>query len=81
MKLYRHNTGYPPDSWAPIEPSDNAPVGECRQLYIGGAGDLVLLGENDVVTTFVGVPAGTYMTCSPSKIMAATTATNIVRVW
>lgn len=50
-----------------------------RGIYVGGAGDLALVLEDDTDTvTFVGVLAGTILPLRAEYVMAATTATNLV---
>lgn len=67
---------------AAVTPSDATTwvVGECRSIWVGGAGDLTVTLDSGV-TTFTGVPAGTWLPIRPTKVMAATTATGVVRVW
>jgi hypothetical protein len=53
-----------------------------RGLYVGGAGDVAVrmhLGQNNV--TFVGVPAGTLLPINVDRVLAASTATGIVRLY
>lgn len=55
-----------------------------RMLWVGGAGDLAVIMEGDnsnTTVTFVGVPAGTWMPLRCKKVMAATSASNIVAVF
>lgn len=48
-------------------------------LWVGGAGDLVILPVNsDTPITLTAVPAGTMIPIACTKVMAATTATLIV---
>lgn len=47
-------------------------------LYIGTTGDVVLVTCRDTTLTFVGVPAGTFLPVRCKKVMAATTASNII---
>lgn len=81
MAIYRRETSYPANCGVAITPSDDTVIAECRSLYIGGAGDLVVTFDNGEVVTFVGVAKGAWMPISPVHVMAATTATNIVAVW
>jgi hypothetical protein len=51
-------------------------------LYVGGTGNVVLDTEGgEVNVTFTGVLAGTYLKVRFKKIKAATTATNLKRMW
>ena len=53
-----------------------------RALYVGGAGDLVVLGADDTSSvTFEDVPAGTLLPISVKNVMAATTATLILAIY
>lgn len=67
---------------AAVTKSDTTIVG-ARSLYIGGAGDLAIIPVDggSTTVTFVGVPAGTIMPVYAWKVMAATTATNIVALY
>lgn len=50
-----------------------------KGLWIGGTGDATIKGADDTVAvTFTAVPAGTFLRGHFSRVMAATTATNIV---
>lgn len=49
-----------------------------RAIYVGGAGDLAVTMIDGTTVTFSGVPAGTTLPIRCSKVMAATTATNIL---
>jgi hypothetical protein len=61
-----------------VVPSDSTAL-VYKRLYVGGAGNVVIQHEGaDSVTTFPSVPAGTFMEVSGCRVMAATTATNLV---
>lgn len=66
---------------APVVKSDAtvfAPTS--RAIYVGGAGDVVAtIGGTDV--TFLAVPAGSILPIAATKIKAATSATDMVRLW
>jgi len=51
-----------------------------KALYIGGAGSVVLkeAGSGGDAITFSAVPVGTTLLVSGTRVMAASTATNIV---
>lgn len=52
---------------------------EMEGLYIGGAGDVVVVMPDDSAITFAGVPAGTILPVRAKRVNATnTTATNIV---
>ncbi|MCB1885582.1 MAG: hypothetical protein KDG89_16580 [Geminicoccaceae bacterium] len=62
-----------------VTPSDDAPIEECRALYVGGAGDLVLEDDAGSAVAFAGVPAGTVLPVRTRKVRASgTTASAIV---
>lgn len=50
-----------------------------RALYIGGAGDVVVVMASGAVLTFVGVPAGTLLPVRCTRVNSTnTTATSII---
>lgn len=51
-----------------------------RALWVGGAGDVTVIALNDGTTpqTLTAVLAGTLLPIAVVKVMAATTATNII---
>ena len=64
-----------------VTPSDNTLVG-CQALWVGGAGNLSLIADGDTsAVTITGVNAGTFVPIACKKVMAATTATNIVALY
>jgi len=64
-----------------VTPSDTT-VLNCRALYIGGAGNLSLVFEDGgSAVTVTGVLAGQVYPFRANKVMAATTATNIVALY
>lgn len=63
-----------------VTPSDTATF-ESSTLWIGGAGNVVVICDNGIAATFTGVPAGTILPVMATGVAATgTTATNIVRV-
>jgi len=69
---------FPARGYAAVTPS-NTTVLNCRALYIGGTGDVVLqMPDREEVVTFHNVLAGTILPVSARRVMGATTATNIV---
>ncbi len=68
-----------------ITPSDSTQLLPYpRALWIGGDGDLTVIMEGDNSNTpiaFVGVFGGTWMPLRVKKVMAATTASDIVGVF
>lgn len=61
-----------------VTPSDNTDL-QFKRLYVGGAGNVVIKPAIDAAAvSFNNVPAGTWMEVSGVRVMAATTATNLV---
>jgi hypothetical protein len=66
---------------AAVTPSDVTEI-KCLALYIGGAGNVVVhMPDRDVAITFFAVPVGTVLPVSARRVLAATTATNIVALY
>jgi hypothetical protein len=66
---------------AAVTPSDSTEI-NCLALYIGGTGNVVVhMPNRDVSVTFSSVPAGTVLPVSARRVLAATTATNIVALY
>jgi hypothetical protein len=67
-----------------VTPSDSTVFAEpTRQVYVGSAGSLTVLMNDDATTTaFAAVPAGTSLNISVTKVMATgTSATSIVGLY
>jgi hypothetical protein len=68
-----------------VTPNDSAnlPHGECRGIYVGGAGNIVLRTNRDAAAvTLIAVPVGTVLRLSAVQILAtSTTATNLVALY
>ncbi len=47
-------------------------------IYVGTTGNVVVTTEDGQTVTFTAVPAGQYIWVRTSKVMAATTASNLV---
>lgn len=62
-----------------VTPSDTTVVG-FRALYVGGSGTLVLQNDAGVSITFAAVAVG-FFPVGGLKVMAASTATNIVALF
>ena len=72
---------FPASGAAAVTPSDTT-ILDCRALYIGGSGNLVLQMPNrDTSVTFFNVLGGTILPVSARRVMLATTATNIVALF
>lgn len=61
-----------------VTPSDATELVGVRALWIGGAGNVSVIACNDTSAVTLTVPAGTLLPIFARKVMAATTATNIV---
>lgn len=70
----------PASSLVTITPSDATVLStSLRAIYVGGSGNLVVMAFDDVsAVTLIGVTAGTIIPIRAKKVMAATTATNLV---
>ena len=73
----------PARSWRNVTPSDtvNLPAG-CRGIYVGTAGDVVLVGDDDVAITFTVADDGTLLPLGAKRVNNTnTTATGIVALY
>jgi hypothetical protein len=63
--------------------SNDLPDGVCRALWVGGAGNVQLIAEDDTVAqVLAGVPAGTLIPVRTKAVRAAsTTATSIIALY
>lgn len=74
---------YSAQTFAAVTPNDstNLPA-VARGLYVGGDGNVVIVGLDDAAVTFVGVVAGTLLPVAAKRVNAtSTTATNIVALY
>ena len=73
---------FPASGAVAVTPSDTTELGPCRALYIGGTGNVVVhMPGRDASVTFSNVLAGTILPVSARRVLAATTATNIVALY
>ena len=64
-----------------ITPADTD-ITATRGIYVGGAGDVaVRMNKGKNTVTFKNVPAGTILPVQADRILAATSATDIVAMW
>jgi hypothetical protein len=66
--------------WPSVTPSDavDLPGGLTGALWVGGAGDVAAVQQNNVVGVLTAVPAGSWLPLTVRRINATgTTATNI----
>lgn len=74
-----HRKPGPAVDFAAVTPSDSTVLSGVRALYIGVAGNLAVRAVGSSTTvTFTAVPAGMLLPIAVDRVMAATTATNIV---
>lgn len=71
------------DRYEAVTPSDSVDFGKVtRGIYVGGAGDLVVVTTRDEAITFAGVLAGTLLPIVAKRVNStSTTATNIVALF
>lgn len=69
-----------PSKAAAVTPSDSTEIFG-HALYVGGGGNVVLFTEGGQTVTWTGVPGGTTIVQRFTKVLAATTATALVRQW
>lgn len=67
----------PPTGVVSITPSDSTPL-NLRGVYVGGTGDVVVKCVDGSTGTYKAVPVGTQLVGQFVRIMAATTATNLL---
>lgn len=73
---------FPGEKAVAITKSDSTVFAATRGLYVGVTGDLVVLFAGDTATvTLKNVAAGVTHPWSVTKVMAATTATDIVGIY
>lgn len=73
----------PADKVAAVTASDSTDLTGTRALFVGGAGDVAVRMINDPTTTvtLTGVTAGSILPLRVTRVMAATTATNITALY
>ena len=70
-----------PTKYKPVTKSDTVPVGATMGLYVGGAGDVTVKGDDGVEATFA-CQSGQYLSGRFCFVMATgTTATGIVALY
>lgn len=77
MSVIRHTM---PGRWAAVTPSDSTDIEGSIGLYVGTAGNVAVRTVNAAGTTvtFSNVPAGSFLPGNFTRVMAATTASNIL---
>lgn len=65
-----------------VTPSDTTDLTGCRALWVGGFGDLSVKCVDDSVAVTISIPTGgVLLPLFASRVMAATTATDIVALY
>ena len=79
---YHDAVDSPARRWAAVTPHDSTNLTELpKALYIGGAGNLVAVGEDDATATFA-VTAGQVLPIRPKRVNdTSTTATGIIALY
>lgn len=79
------NATAPAHTHAAVTPGDTAGANLSelpRGLYIGSAGDVVIVTDDDTAVTYVGVPAGTILPIAAKRVNSTnTTADDIVALF
>jgi hypothetical protein len=82
---YSADQAAPAVTWKLITPHDSAASAAtpgCRGIYVGGAGNVALVGQDNVAVTFTAIPVGTFMPCAAKRVNATnTTATLIIALF
>lgn len=78
-----NSTFRPGRRWVAITTSDTVNLAPgARAIYVGGTGNVVAVGDDDVAVTFTAVPVGTTLNIGPKRINAtSTTATVLVAIY
>lgn len=72
----------PSSGFAAVTKSDTTILENVRALWVGGAGDLAVQAKaGNPTITFKGVAAGSIVPIKAARVMAATTATDIVALY
>lgn len=73
----------PADRIVAVTASDSTDLTGARGLLVGGAGDVAvrMINAPDTTVTMTGVTAGAILPLRVTRVMAATTATNITALY
>lgn len=65
-----------------ISKSDTVNFAPCRGIYVGGGGDVVVVGLDGIAATFVAVPSGAILPVQAIRVNSTnTTATSMVALY
>ncbi len=64
-----------------VTPSDATELGVTRALFIGTAGDLAVIMADGQSVTFLNIANATLLPIQVQKVLAATSATNILALY
>lgn len=80
---YSTSLDAPARNAAAVTPNDSTDLAtSARGLYVGGAGNVVLVTVGGDEVTFTGVTAGSILPVRTARVKAtSTTATSIVALW
>jgi hypothetical protein len=71
----------------PYTPSDSADIptapdgGDCRAIYVGGAGNVAINCSGGGTALYTGMSAGQRIVCNPTRILATGTTATLLQVW
>ena len=60
--------------------SNNHP-NTCRHIYVGGAGNIVLVNDDDTTVTLTAVPVGTVLNVESKRVNAVNTTATLMVGW
>jgi len=65
-----------------VTPNDGTSIPATRGLWVGGAGNIQVIMEDGSQVTYTGVPAGTLLHISVTRVFAtSTTATSMLALY
>jgi hypothetical protein len=83
MGTYTADQAAPGRSWRSVTPSDSTNLmAGCRAIWVGTAGNIALVGDDNTAITFTIASDGTLLPLGPKRVNSTnTTATNIVAIY
>ncbi len=83
MGTYTADQAAPGRSWRAVTPSNSTNLpGGCRALWVGTAGDLSLVGDDDTAIVFTTPSNGYLLPLGPKRVNSTgTTASGIVAIY